>query len=114
MLLLLLLVQPPLGCQYWKNNKSILPAVQEDGIVGLTFSPSGDSLVHINGRNSKAGVGVGKERRINEINAFKSADGGDYDPPQTKGDLFHSSAASSGSGGGGSRSAHFFTKKNKK
>jgi hypothetical protein len=31
-----------MGCQYWKNNKSILPAVQEDGIVGLTFSPSGE------------------------------------------------------------------------
>ena len=36
------LEQVPMGCQYWKNNKSILPAVQEDGIVGLTFSPSGE------------------------------------------------------------------------
>ncbi|EFX78467.1 ABC protein, subfamily ABCH [Daphnia pulex] len=34
----------PFGAQYWKNTKSILPVADEDGIVGLTFSPSGDSM----------------------------------------------------------------------
>ena len=48
-----------MGCQYWKNNKSILPA-EEDGIVGLTFSPSGENL-------SQVGL---QANHIDEMNAL--------------------------------------------
>jgi len=48
---------------YWKNNKSILPE-EEDGIVGLTFSPSGDNLVPYNTDQQQQQ----KQQHINEMN----------------------------------------------
>ena len=67
----------PLNCQYWKNNKSILPVVEEDGIVGLTFSPSVENLVH-----SQCATKTAADRqRVNDLNAFNGGGGG-----QKKGD----------------------------
>nr|CAH0102208.1 unnamed protein product [Daphnia galeata] len=34
----------PTSNQYWKSSKSVLPRANEDGIVGLTFSPSRENL----------------------------------------------------------------------
>nr|QST15012.1 ABCH-like protein [Diaphanosoma celebensis] len=88
----------PMGCQYWKSNKSILPAVQEDGIVGLTFSPSGDHLP----RKEPS-----TERRMNEMNKQRQvSDNGAalHYANETKENLHYHSASSS-SGGGSSNSS---------
>ncbi|XP_046646482.1 ABC transporter G family member 20-like isoform X3 [Daphnia pulicaria] len=58
----------PFGAQYWKNTKSILPVADEDGIVGLTFSPSGDSMVHT--YSNKASNN--QQQHINQMNAFNN------------------------------------------
>jgi hypothetical protein len=60
--------QIPFGAQYWKNTKSILPVADEDGIVGLTFSPSGDSMVHT--YSNKASNN--QQQHINQMNAFNN------------------------------------------
>lgn len=71
--------QIPMGVQYWKNSKSILPVAEEDGIVGLTFSPSGEhSLTHISSYGSNNGTPVGGNRMqqqrssVNQMNEFNS------------------------------------------
>jgi len=75
-----------LGAQYWKNSKSFIPVAEEDGIVGLTFSPSGEmnSLTHhsyTTGSNNKM------QPRVNQLNDFNN-DQVNYDHP-TKDGLFH-------------------------
>jgi len=89
----------PMGCQYWKNNKSILPAVQEDGIVGLTFSPSGD---HITRKEPST------ERRMNEMNKQRQAGengAGLHYANETKENLHYHSASSSSGGSSNSSNA---------
>lgn len=58
---------------YWKNNKSILPE-EEDGIVGLTFSPSGDNLTSFN---------MEQQKHINDMNALNNQRHSD-DPHESK------------------------------
>lgn len=74
----------PLGAQYWKSSKSILPVAEEDGIVGLTFSPSGDSSLQMHGYDNKRGSspssspptpnGANRPNHVSRMNEFNSAD----------------------------------------
>lgn len=55
-----------MGAQYWKSSKSIIPVVEEDGIVGLTFSPAGDNSL-VRTYSNKAAPGA---QHITHMNAF--------------------------------------------
>ena len=70
-----------MGVQYWKNSKSILPVAEEDGIVGLTFSPSGEhSLTHISSYGTANGAANGGNKlqqqrsTVNQMNEFNNDD----------------------------------------
>ena len=68
-------LQIPLGAQYWKNNKSSLPVADEEGIVGLTFSPAGDSLLNTYS-NKGAATNHQQQQHINQMNAFNNENQG--------------------------------------
>ncbi len=95
--------QIPMGVQYWKNTKSILPVADEDGIVGLTFSPSGDSMIHA--YSNKAA----NQQHINQMNAFNNENQGNDDSPaatfDTKEGLFNLKHGGSSTNGSGSSTA---------
>ena len=54
---------------YWKSSKSVLPRANEDGVVGLTFSPSRDNLDQMGTRPSLPAV-----QRIQDLNCDPSAE----------------------------------------
>ena len=92
-----------MGAQYWKNSKSILPVADEDGIVGLTFSPSGDSMIH-----TYSNKGSNNQQHINQMNAFNN-ENQDNDSPaatfDTKEGLFNLKHGGSSTNGSGSSAA---------
>ena len=96
--------QIPMGAQYWKNTKSILPVADEDGIVGLTFSPSGDSMIHTYSNKQQ-------QQHINQMNAFnnENTQGNNDDTPaaafDTKEGLFNLKHGGSSTNGSGSSTA---------
>lgn len=92
-----------MGVQYWKNTKSILPVADEDGIVGLTFSPAGDSML-----NTYSNKGTNNQH-INQMNAFNHDNQGNDDSNaatfDTKESLFNLKHGGSSTNGSGSSTA---------
>lgn len=76
-----------MGAQYWKNSKSILPVVEEDGIVGLTFCPAGDNSLVRTYSNKGAAAG----QHITHMNAFNEDIHEEHHAPSidTKDGLYH-------------------------
>jgi len=92
----------PLGAQYWKSSKSILPVAEEDGIVGLTFSPRGgdNSMLHTYTGSNKQQSRNGSNQQLHQMNEFNSAN--DASPIETKDGLFHLKHGGSSTNGGSS------------
>lgn len=91
-----------MGVQYWKSTKSFLPAADEDGIVGLTFSPSGEmnSLTHHSAYTNKM-----QRSSVNQMNDFNNEHNANaaFDHA-TKDGLFHNIKSGAGGGKGGESS----------
>jgi hypothetical protein len=90
-------LQIPLGAQYWKSSKSILPVAEEDGIVGLTFSPSGEnSMLHTYSNKQR----TASNQQLHQMNEFNTAN--DASPIDTKDGLYHLKHGGSSTNGGSS------------